>query len=269
MPVKGWLLPVLLAPLPASAHPLVSGFEAQFTTLLGALLLGSAWGLYALGARRQSPPAMHAACFHGALAIAAFAVFGPIDDWAQTSVSAHMLQHMLFMVVIAPLVALASPLAQWQAATGRVLRRLWPMLRRWTRAPLPLALLHGAVIWIWHTPQLYRLALDDPGWHVVEHAAFLLSGVLFWWSALHAGPRQRAEALLAMLLTLMHTGLLGALLAFGRVSFYGAERGLADQQLAGLIMWVPGGIAYLAGAGAIAWRWLGRAPATRIAAPGD
>ncbi len=63
---------------------------------------------------------------------------------------------------------------------------------------------------------------------------------------------------MAVLLTLMHTGLLGALLTFGTVSFYGEGRSVDDQQLAGLIMWVLGGLIYLIGGGWIAWRWLTR-----------
>jgi len=229
--------------------------------LLGAAALAVAWGLYALGARRKPPPRARAACFHGALGFATVAAFGPLDAWAATSTSWHMLQHMLFMVVVAPLAALARPLPQYRAVLGGAPRALWRSLLRLAQAPMALAALHGATIWLWHTPRLYRLALDHAGWHALEHAAFLISGWLFWSAALHAGADRRASALLAMLLTLMHTGLLGALLAFGRDPFYGAGRSLADQQLAGLIMWVPGGFAYLAGAGLIAWRWLGREPA--------
>jgi putative membrane protein len=264
MPLKpgrrGLALPALLLPLPAAAHEL--RVDADSWTLLSALLLAIAWGLYALGAQRKPPSPARAAGFHAALVIAALALFGPLDSGAQNHTSLHMLQHMLLMVVIAPLVAIAVPLPQWQAATGRPLRALGSVLRQSSRRPLSLALVHGALIWLWHTPRLYLLALAEPGWHFVEHASFLLSAGLFWWSVLHAGVRRRGEALLALLLTLMHTGLLGALLTFGRESFYGAERSLFEQQLAGLIMWVPGGVVYLLAAGAIAWRCLGdEAPA--------
>ena len=94
--------------------------------------------------------------------------------------------------------------------------------------------------------------------HAVEHACFLFTAWLFWWSVLRANPKQVPQALMAILLSLMHTGLLGALLTFGTQSFYGTERDIQDQQLAGLIMWVPGGLVYLIGAGWITWRWLKR-----------
>ena len=109
------------------------------------------------------------------------------------------------------------------------------------RYPVALAMLHGAMIWVWHTPSLYMLALDNTWWHAIEHACFLFSAWLFWWSCLRANPRQVPHALMAILLTLMHTGLLGALLTFGNTTFYGESRDLADQQLAGLLMWVPFG----------------------------
>jgi cytochrome c oxidase assembly factor CtaG len=124
-----------------------------------------------------------------------------------------------------------------------------------SRHPLLAAYLHGAVIWFWHTPHFYMLAVRNPWWHIVEHACFLVTAGLFWWALLNANTRRLPWALLALLLTLMHTGILGALLTFARAPLYGEVRDLADQQLAGLIMWVLGAIPYI---GASAWlghRW--------------
>ena len=260
MPVNMAVLALLLSlPEPALAHGLFDTQLGERVPLLSAALLsGAAWALYALGARRVPARRHEALCFHGAMLLMVLAVFGPIDDWAQTSTSWHMTQHMLFIVMIAPLWALARPLPQWRGISGRLGQPLWTAILRAGRYPTLLALLHGAVIWIWHTPRLYVLALDNLWWHAFEHACFLLSGWLFWWSVLRANPKQVPQALLAVLLTLMHTGLLGALLTFGTVSFYGEGRSVDDQQLAGLIMWVPGGLVYLLGGGWIAWRWLGR-----------
>lgn len=255
--------PLALALLPgaASAHGLLEGhlrLAERLPLLLAALLLGAAWLLYLIGCRRVPAHGREALWLHLAMLVALLAVFGPLDDWAETSTSLHMLQHMLFIIVIAPLWALARPLPQWRAAAGRWLQPLYHGVLRCGRYPLALAVLHGAVIWAWHSPQLYRLALEDPWWHAIEHACFLLSAWLLWWSCLRANPRQVPQALMAILLTLMHTGLLGALLTFGNRPFYGESRELADQQLAGLLMWVPGGLVYLAGAAWITWRWLTR-----------
>lgn len=257
------LILALLAVLPGQAHAhnvltAELSLGERLPLLLAALLLGTAWLLYTLGARRVRPHGREAWWMHLAMLITLLTVFGPLDEWAETSTSLHMLQHMLFMIVIAPLWALARPLPQWRAMLGHWPRPVFDAVLRSGRYPVPLAMLHGAMIWIWHTPSLYLLALQHPGWHAIEHACFLFSAWLFWWSCLHASPRRVPEALLAILLTLMHTGLLGALLTFGKQSFYGAERDIADQQLAGLLMWVPGSLVYLAAAAWITWRWLAR-----------
>ncbi|MFC3609642.1 cytochrome c oxidase assembly protein [Stutzerimonas tarimensis] len=261
MPVMRSLLalPLLVLAEPALAHGLFDAhLMERLPLLITAAILGSAWLLYLIGARRVPPRRAESACFHIAMLLAVFSIFGPLDDWAEVSTSLHMTQHMLFIIVIAPLWALARPLPQWRSVTGDIARPLWTAILRSGRYPTALAVLHGAIIWIWHTPQLYILALENLWWHAFEHACFLFTAWLFWWSVLHANPRQVPQALMAVLLTMIHTGLLGALLTFGTTPFYGESRDLADQQLAGLIMWVPGGVLYLIGGGWITWRWLAR-----------
>lgn len=255
------VLALLLLPGTAAAHGLLDGhlhLNERVPLLLSALLLGAAWLLYILGCRKVRPHGREAWWMHLAMVLTVLAVFGPIDDWAETSTSLHMVQHMLFMIVIAPLWALARPLPQWRAVLGGWMAPVSNAILRSGRYPVALAMLHGSTIWVWHTPSLYMLALDNTWWHAIEHACFLFSAWLFWWSCLRANPRQVPHALMAILLTLMHTGLLGALLTFGNTTFYGESRDLADQQLAGLLMWVPGSLVYLAAAGWISWRWLTR-----------
>jgi cytochrome c oxidase assembly factor CtaG len=168
-----------------------------------------------------------------------------------------MVQHMLLMVVVAPLLVLARPLPQWRAVLGARADALWRPLHRFSRHPMACALLHAAAIWFWHAPGPYVAALASPLWHVVEHACFLFSGWLFWWSVLRPGRTGALPAAGALLFTVMHTGLLGALLAFSRAPLYSdAPSALADQQLAGLVMWVPGGLVYLLVAVWAAARWL-------------
>ncbi|NMG65944.1 cytochrome c oxidase assembly protein [Azoarcus indigens] len=257
------LATALLGAAPALAHnPLDAGQPDRLPLLAGALLMTAAWLLYLRGARLRPPPPGARTAFHAGMAIAVLAVFGPLDEWAETSTAMHMIQHMAFMVVIAPLWALAAPLPQWRAALGGHGRPLWRALIRAGRQPAASATVHGAVVWIWHVPALYLLALEDPWWHMVEHACFLFTAWLFWWAALRAARAEVGAALVAVTVTLMHTGLLGALMTFATVPFYGPERSVADQQLAGLIMWVPGSLFYLAGAGWMTWRWLERGQAS-------
>lgn len=253
---------VLVAPAGTMAHE--GGATAAAPIWLSQALFAAAWIGYAAGAVRVRPPLARRLTLHAAMLIAGIALFGPFDTWAASSTAMHMVQHMLLIVVVAPLAVLAAPLAQWRAMLGPALDPLWRMLLRCSRNPMACAALHAAAIWIWHAPRPYMAAVLDPFWHVIEHACFLSSAWLFWWSVLRSGRRSALQAMLALLFTLMHTGLLGALLTFAREPLYGVEsRELWDQQLAGLVMWIPGGAAYLAGAAWVLWRvapW--RAPAT-------
>ena len=188
--------------------------------------------------------------------ICAFAIIGPLDDWAETSASAHMVQHMLLMVVTAPLWALSLPLPQFAAITGRWGRVAWQPLLKLAAYPLSLAYLHAAVVWFWHTPRFYVLALEHPWWHLVEHICFVFTAAMLWWAVLHCTERTRSWALLALLFTLMHTGFLGAILTFANTLLYYPSHQLVDQQLAGLLMWVPGGLPYMLAAAWLGYRWL-------------
>jgi putative membrane protein len=258
------LLPRLLASLalavsasPASAHSLIDGALAQrLPALLTGLLLATAWLVYLAGCRRVAPRPGRAWLFHGSAGLAGLSLLGPFDDWAKTGAALHMAQHMLLICVIAPFWVLARPLPQWRAALGGRLRRLWLWPVQAAQHPLAMTAVHGAMIWFWHAPRPYLLALDNPWWHAIEHACFLFSAGLFWWAVLRAKAANRGRAMLALWITLMHTGLLGALLTFARTPLYGDASDLADQQLAGLIMWVPGGLVYLLAAAGCGHLWL-------------
>lgn len=252
---------LLLSANVAAHNPLAPSGD-RLPLLLAALLLVLVWASYCLGAVRLTPGRYQWAAFQAAMLVTAFTIFGPLDTLAETSTAMHMTQHMLMMVVIPPLMVMAQPLPQWSAAAARwtsassaSTSRLWRPWLRWARYPMLLATLHAAVVWFWHAPRLYVLALEDPWWHVVEHACFLLSAGLFWWAVLRSGHRAAPRAMLALLFTLMHTGFLGALLSFSGAPLYGDNRDLQDQQLAGLLMWVLGGLPYLAAAAWCGQRW--------------
>ncbi|MEX1031949.1 MAG: cytochrome c oxidase assembly protein [Cellvibrionaceae bacterium] len=254
--VLPWLLPAQLA----LAHdPLSTSPDERLPLTLGACLLFGFCLAYWVGAKRITPRLQHFLLFNATALIAVFALFGPMDAWAETSAAMHMAQHMLMMVVIAPLWVFARPLPQLLSLSPRITNRVWKPLLRLAAYPMLTAFLHGAVIWFWHAPRFYVLALENPWWHMVEHACFLLSAGLFWWSVLRSSQRNAPFAFLAVLFTLMHTGFLGALLTFANAplygEWYGAGSELQSQQLAGLIMWVVGGLPYLAAAAWIGLRW--------------
>jgi putative membrane protein len=135
-------------------------------------------------------------------------------------------------------------------------------------APLTAWLLHAAALWVWHIPVLFNAALADPALHDFQHASFLITALIFWHSLLrHGAHAARGGAILYLFTTTIHTGVLGALLTFARNPLYapfdvglrvwGSLTPLEDQQLGGLIMWVPGALVYVGVALTLLARWLG------------
>jgi putative membrane protein len=200
------------------------------------------------------------------------AIASPLDGLADRLFSAHMIQHELMMTVAAPCFVLGRPLEAWAwALPAPVLRalaavaRARPLARCWSAItdPLPAWSLQAIVLWLWHAPVLFDAALASEAVHVAQHACFLAAALLLWWSVLGRGSRRPDGASIASLFTtMMHSGALGALLTFAPHPWYAHYTGsaslgaLEDQQLGGLVMWVPGGLAYLAAGLAIVGSWL-------------
>jgi putative membrane protein len=222
--------------------------------ILSGLLLAVFWLMYYIGSKRVPPATVRWLVFFGASLISVLMLIVPLDGWIEGGSAIHMIQHMLIMVVIAPLYVLAQPFPQWVAANGRAAVLLFRPLLRLGRYPMRAGFMQAVVIWFWHSPKFYNLTLGSPWWHLIEHVCFALGAGVFWWSVLVG--RRTASALLALLITLMHTGMLGAVLTFAQAPLYGDSLDLQDQQLAGLIMWVPGGLFYLIAGGWCGMRWL-------------
>jgi putative membrane protein len=228
--------------------------------------------LYALGLRRLWSRAgrgrgialREALAFAAGWLVLVTALVSPVDTLGGALFSLHMVQHELLMVVAAPLLALSRPLEAWTwalepewrrtlaaAARVRILRRGWHAATE----PAGAWCLHAAALWIWHVPALFEAALADEALHVVQHASFFVSALFFWWSVLARGAARSGGAAMASLFTTMlHTAALGALLTFAPTPWYAhysqtAAFGLSaleDLQLGGLVLGVPGGLAYLA-----------------------
>jgi len=189
------------------------------------------------------------------------ALVSPLHPLGERLFSAHMLQHELLLVVAAPLLVLARPVGTlmsglpkaWQ---GRLARGIGSPSGSLLLHPPPLAacLLHGAVLWAWHAPVLYRASVAEPAVHALQHLSFLVTGLWFWQSVLNAlGRRGAAVGAMSLFVTTVHSGVLGAFITFLPRVLYVPEGSAAlagltpleDQQLAGLLMWVPGGMAYV------------------------
>jgi cytochrome c oxidase assembly factor CtaG len=200
------------------------------------------------------------AAFLAGCATLAAALAPPLDEWAEARLSAHMIQHELLMVVAAPLLALGR--AHWAVLTmlarrhRAVAAKLFALVR-WN--PLAAWIAHGLAVWIWHAPVLFEHALSHPWLHVIQHISFLGTALLFWWSVLDRRSDYGVAAFYVFA-TSVHTSILGALLFFSPRPWYplysGAPDAIEDQQLAGLIMWVPGGFVLAATALLLISHWL-------------
>lgn len=234
------------------------------------LATGAAAGLYLYGwwrTRRRRQPGRP---LLGALGLAALAVavVSPLDALAATLASAHMVQHMVLILVAAPLLVAGG-------APGTMVRGLPPPLRRAAgtarrsaavrtvvgtlRRPVTAWALHAGALWVWHSAVLYQEALRSHWVHGLEHVSFVATALLFWSVVLGARGRvtSPAPALLLVFTMALQGVVLSALLTFSPVPWYPAYAEstrawgldpLLDQQLAGVTMWVPGGLVYLGAA---------------------
>lgn len=232
------------------------------TVLIGLALLS---GLYVLlgglgTARRQ------VASFFGAVAVLLLALNGPLHDLSDYYLfSAHMAQHLLLTLVFPPLLLYGTPA-----------HVILPLLRppavravaRVVTRPLVAATLFTAPIVLWHVPVLYEAALRDHDLHILQHIVFLTTAVLMWWPVLSPLPELPRAAYPLQMLYLFLLGIpmsvTGALIALAErvlYPFYAAAprvwglTALADQQIGGLLMWVPGGLALWIAMTVVWFRW--------------
>lgn len=238
-------------------------FDPWVVTPLMAALLLYGTGLAALwrhaGAGRGIGIPQAAAYLCGWLVLAG-ALTSPLHALGERLFTAHMIEHELAMAVAAPLLVLGRPMAAalWAFPPGARQRptriaRSRPARAAWSALTLPpvATLLHGLAIWAWHIPPLFDATVTDIGLHRLQHLSFVLTALLFWWALLRRSHPLGAAAHLTV--TMIHTGILGALLTFAprvlyaRQTFDAMRWGLMpleDQQLAGVLMWAPGGLIY-------------------------
>jgi putative membrane protein len=168
------------------------------------------------------------------------AVASPVAHLDHHLLTAHMVQHLLLMVVAAPLILLGA--------------RSWVPLR-WLPHPAFCWLAGSLTVILWHVPGVFELALRSSYWHAFEHASFFIAGILFWWPIVHPGFTTRPWTLpLYLFLATLPCDALSAFLTFcGHVVYrpYLSGHGLfglsplEDQALAGALMWVTVTLAYL------------------------
>jgi cytochrome c oxidase assembly factor CtaG len=282
--LSAFAIMLAFATRPAHAHdtgvshlePPAWTFDPAICVPLLVTVLLFASGLARLRARSTKGAAklmVRARLFGAGWLILAAALVSPLHEAGERSFAAHMLEHELIMLAAAPLLVLSQPLAVmlWAfpnpgrhslgtAARSRLIEGPWQLLS----APVAATLIQAAALWLWHAPALFDLALANEGWHAAQHLSFLASALLFWTAMLSRRTAAGVSAL-CLVVTSIVSGALGALMAFATSPWYSAyeQLGMAplgltpaeDQQVAGLLMWVPGGLVH-AGAALLIMRRL-------------
>ncbi len=226
--------------------------------------------------------------FFFALLVVAVALLSPLDALSEELSSLHMVQHMLLMTIAAPLLVIGSPALVlawgvpevWQGRGDAITRAafrlpnatlLWHPLFAWT--------LFAATLWAWHHPALYQAALRDLLFHDVQHLSFFIAACLFWRTGLDPLSSRRIGPVAAIpyfFTTSVHASALGVFLALSPRVWYDdyvvrtASWGLMpleDQQLAGLIMWMPTCLVFPIAAAALFGQWLARPTETSPSHP--
>jgi putative membrane protein len=227
-------------------------------------------------------------CFISGALIMTLIMGPPFHDWGDYYlVSVHMLQHLVLMLVVAPLLLKGIPAWFFNPITRRP--RL-DRIGRFVTQPVVSFVIGNAIMVLWHLPALYDAALEEPALHAMQHNAFVISAFFTWWPIIAPNPNwHKASPIVASLLLFAETlpgGIVGAILTFaepGVYSFYNTAPRLwgislaDDQQLAGLMMWAGVPVVYLSVLSVIFLRWASREeakergapPATRVASGPD
>ncbi len=201
-------------------------------------------------------PAARVSVFLCGVFVMLLALLSPLHELGDNYLfSAHMVQHLLLTLAVPPLLITGTP--AWML---RPLARLPWMFRvaRLVTLPVMAFVLFNVVFVLWHVPALYDLALRELGVHILEHLMFLVSAVIMWWPILGTLPElPRPSYLVQMLYLFVHPtvpSVLGAMITFSDgvlYEWYAAAPRIwdvsahTDQQIGGIIMWVPGGFAFL------------------------
>ncbi|QHE88576.1 cytochrome c oxidase assembly protein [Hydrogenophaga sp. BPS33] len=182
----------------------------------------------------------------GAWALTFVLYVSPLCALSSAFFTVRVVHHLALVLVLAPLLVFG----------------LEPFLRRWPVSLWLSTAVSVVVFWVWHAPGAYAQALSSDGVYAAMQLSLLVSAMAFWLAVRRAGP---PLAIGAVLVTTVLMGLLGALITFATRPLYPPHFASAigwgvapldDQQLAGIIMWAPGSVAYLAAAMWIGWRWM-------------
>jgi putative membrane protein len=279
--VKRFRVAVLAAALssPATAH---AGehharpgwtLDPLVTVPLGLALLIFLVGHRRLG-RRSAVKRPRSSLFVAGWAVLAASLVSPLHEAGERSFALHMTEHELIMLVATLLLAAshAGGTLAWglPAPLRQQLRGGWksPLTKLWRQLtePVTATIIQSVVMWAWHAPELFDRALRSQAWHVAQHLSFIAASLLFWAAMLNVRRGGYLLSATCLFLTSLVEGALGALMTFSISPWYSAyaEMGVSgvgldpitDQRLAGLLMWIPGGLVHGIAAVALLYQWL-------------
>ena len=203
------------------------------------------------------------------------ALVSPLHPLGEALFSAHMVQHEILILVCAPLLVVSRPLVpmlwglpfSWRRTVGQWSKLPW-VERGWRSVTSPPSAwwIHAVALWVWHAPAMFQATLSSAWMHAAQHLSFLLSALLFWWSLFYAhGRLGYGASVIYVFTTSVHTSILGALLTLSSTLWYPAYANgtapwglsaLEDQQIGGLVMWIPASVVYLGMALLLIVQWL-------------
>lgn len=271
---------------------LLLSFEWRPVLILILLTLGTLYtlGWFRLRHKAGSPtltPVWKLVAYLTAIITVLIALLSFIDILGGSLFYMHMIQHLMLTMIAGPLIMLADPLPIIMWGLPRPLRKRFGKLvlrvthkkaagRKILRAvttPGVSYVVMLVLLWGWHEPRLYNLAIVDPFVHDLEHIAFLFSSLIYWWHVTGAGPRIHPKMAIGRRIGYLFAGvpstfLPGVAITFSNRVLYTAYETappapppffvsiMNDQILGGIIMWVPGSMMFFVAAFVLIGRWL-------------
>ena len=203
------------------------------------------------------------------------ALDSPLHELGEQLFWVHMTQHEILMLISAPLLVLGRPMIAFlwalpparrdsfaSLAHSQTFKKGWALVS----APLSAWLVSALALWIWHIPLLFDQTLRSDWIHAAQHTTFLVTALAFWWPVVNrSSALGYGGGVVYVFTTILHTSVLGALLTFAPRAWYSFYvttapawhlTALEDQQIGGLIMWIPAGTLLLIVALALLVKWM-------------
>jgi putative membrane protein len=258
-------MPIAVALLHTSARLSFTSFTVHLSTVVGILAL---LVLYEYAARNatRAPRTASRSAFYAALVVLFFSLNGWLHDLSDEYLfSAHMLQHLLLALVVAPLMIMG--------VTGEMLRPALSVpgigrVARFVTTPARCFAIFNVVVALWHLPPLYNYALANHPVHIIQHLTLLATSVLMWWPILSPLPELPRLSYPGQMLYLFLMSIPMAIIAvyiayadgilypaYARVPRVWGITPMNDQLIGGLIMWIPGGLFFYTIISIVFYRW--------------